>query len=185
MMPTDPILDIDPERFSLLYDLATSDTDTLDIDLSPDEHVVFLRIQRLTDLIDEAWQIPEDQTARMQRALLEQIAIQFPDHPWLRGNLVQTLGDLVQEAGDDLPALPPASYEKLAADATPVEALTDPRKRVPILGQAIDRAALPESFIPAFVFWVNRTFRDLVQPTNSPGLVHARRQGPRKRDAQE
>jgi hypothetical protein len=169
----------DADRLSYLFDLVQGETDEDITTLSAAEQQEIESLRALLDAIDAAWQAPELDRARVHALFIRKLAAEYPDHPWVRGSVVRTLGELVQVSTNDPPALPPQSIAELARDATPVESLLDPALRTRLVGQALKRAAVPAPAISSFMLWLNRMLADLVKPAQSSqqGLIFTRRQG--------
>lgn len=172
------------EHFSYLFDLAHQEADILSSNISNDDQIELARIRALLDAIDTAWQSPELDRANVRNLFLRKLAAQNPNHPWIRGSIVRTLGDLVQVSKDDVPALPEASYESLVKDTTLVETLLDPTQRTRAVGKALSHARVPLDLVGEFILWLNGMIAELVPPSNSntEGLVFTRRQGGRRSD---
>ena len=169
-------------RFSRLFDLAHDETAATTIDLSLGEREELTRIRDLLGLIDASWQVTDVEQERVRSLFLQKLAAREPDHPWVRSSTVRTLGELVRASHEDAPPLPSASYEHLALDPTPVEALVDPTRRTLVVGQAVRRAAVPQTLIGELMLWLNRSIAGLV-PRPGPaqaGLLFTRRQGSRR-----
>ena len=177
MMPSE----LNQDRFAYLFDLALEESDGSDVQLSTAEREEVRSIRLLLDAVDSAWQVPEDENERMHALLLQKLARSHPNHPWLRGDVVHTLGELVQ-AGDAevLHRLPGDTYQALSEDSTPVELLHDPAQRTVVVGQAIRAAQVPQTLIADFIRWLNRAISNLVAKPGQPGLTYARRQGERR-----
>ena len=169
------------DRLSQLFDLAHDETIAAGVDLSTGEREELARIRELLDLIDASWQVTDVEQDRVRSLFLQKLAERQPDHPWVRSSTVSTLGELVRASYEDAPSLPSASYELLAVDPTPIEALVDPTRRTIIVGQAVRRAAVPQTLIGELMLWLNRSIAGLVpRPGHvQPGLLFTRRQGSR------
>ena len=167
------------DRLSYLFDLVQREAEDDITTLSASEQQEIDAIRALLDAIDAAWQAPELDRARVHALFIRKLAAEYPDHPWIQGSIVRTLGDLVQVISNDPPALPSQSIAELARDATPVESLLDPALRTRLVGQALKRAAVPAPAIGSFMLWLNRALADLVKPAQSSqqGLIFTRRQG--------
>lgn len=172
----------DMDRFSYLFELAHQEDDTIPSDLSTEDLIELARIQALLDVIDTAWQSPDLDRENVRNLFLRKLAAQDPNHPWVRGSIVQTLGELVQASKDDMPPLPTNSFASLVKDTTLVETLLDPAQRRRTVGQALLRAHVPIDRVGDFMLWLNRVIAELIPPSNSntPGLVFTRRQGGRR-----
>lgn len=172
----------DPDRVSYLFDVAHREAGAEIMELSAEERAELSQIRALLDVIDASWQAPTLERDRVRTLFLQKLAAKTPDHPWVRGNIVRTLGDLIQASTDDVPTLPSASYAELEKDATPVEALLDPVQRTVAVGQALRRAAVPQTIVGEFVLWLNRVLAELVPQSGamSSGLIFTRRQGGRR-----
>jgi hypothetical protein len=175
---------VDDNRLSHLFDLAQRATETdLTALSSADQHEV-VSLRHLLELIDAAWQAPEAAVDRVDALFLRKLAAEDPQHPWIQGSVVHTLGELIRVSGAALESLPEPVYAQLAQDPTPVEQLLDPETRSRAAGLAAQRAAMPRALISDFVLWLNRLVANLVRPTEPAqrGLVFTRRQGHRRRE---
>lgn len=173
----------DADRLSHLFDLAQQFTEA-DLAALPDtdqQEVVLLC--HLLDAIDVAWQASDASVERVNALFLRKLAAKDPEHPWVQGSIVHTLGELIQASSDKPLSLPDTIYAQLAQDTTPVEAFIDPEMRTRAAGQAAQRAGLPRTLISDFIAWINRLVANLVKPTGSTqqGLIFPRRQGQRQR----
>ncbi len=166
-------------RFSDLFDLASQDSIPLPAGLTEAEKVEIEYIRAVLNTIDAAWQISETKRQRVRSLFLQKIAVQNPNHPWVRDNMVHTLGQLVERSSEDAPNLPTASRQQLMSDSTPIELLIDPKKRTKVAGQAARRAEIPLTLIGEFMLWLNGVLADLISPPTSQtkGLIFTRRQG--------
>lgn len=176
-------LQADADRLSHLFDLAQQLTE-MDLAALPDtdqQEVVVLR--HLLDAIDAAWHASDASVERVNTLFLRKLAAKDPEHPWVQGSVVHTLGELIQVSSDKPSSLPDTIYAQLAQDTTPVEAFLDPAMRTRAAGQAAQRAGIPRTLISDFIIWINRLVATLVQPTGSAqkGLIFPRRQGQRQR----
>jgi hypothetical protein len=169
----------DANRLSYLFELVQGETQTDITTLSMADQEEIESIRALLDAIDAAWQAPELARARIHALFIRKLTAEYPDHPWVQGSLVRTLGELIQVISSDPPALSPQSIAELARDRTPVESLLDPAQRTRLVGQALKRAAVPTPAIGSFMIWLNRALADLVKPAQSSqqGLIFTRRQG--------
>jgi hypothetical protein len=169
----------DANRLSYLFDLVQREAEDDISTLSETEQHEVQTIRALLDAIDAAWQAPELDRARVHALFIRKLAAEYPDHPWVQGSLVRTLGELVQVISNDLPALSPQNIAELTRDVTPIESLLDPALRTRLVGQALKRAAVPSPAISSFMLWLNRALADLVKPAqpSQQGLIFTRRQG--------
>lgn len=167
------------DRLSRLFDLAHNETVAPTFDLSIEDREELTRIRDLLDLIDASWQSTDNEQERVRSLFLQKLSLKEPDHPWIRGCIVHTLGDLVRAASADAPPIPSASYEHLVVDPTPVDTLIDPTRRTRVVGQALRRAAIPQSLVGDLMLWLNRAIAGLVSMPGSakPGLLFTRHQG--------
>jgi hypothetical protein len=173
----------DADRLSHLFDLAqhASEADLATLSSADQQEVASLR--HLLELIDAAWQAPEAAVDRVDALFLRKLAAEDPQHPWVQGSVVYTLGELIRASGAALESLPESVYTQLAQDSTPIEQLLEPETRSLAAGLAAQRAAIPRALISDFVLWLNRLVANLVRPAGpaQQGLVFPRRQGHRKR----
>lgn len=169
---------IDPNRYTDLFDLARRGHEAELSDVSAAERREVAQLRALLDLIDASWQAMETQQERVRRLFLAKLAANQPERRWFRAGVVQTLGDLVEMGGEDLPALPAPAINSLRADATPLATLLDPTQRTAAIGQAIHMAAVPLPLVGEFLLWLNRVVAELVpQPgATARGLLFTRRQ---------
>ncbi len=168
----------DSDRFSYLLELAYEEVDPTTLGLSSAEKEELTRMRALLDLIDSSWAVSRFESDRVRGLFLQELARKDPTHPWVRRSAVHTLGELVQAGADDIPSLPEATYERLAADPTPVASLLDPQKRTAIVGRALLQASVPQSLLGELLLWLNRTIAELV-PRPEPdtqSLLFTRRQ---------
>jgi hypothetical protein len=176
-------LQADADRLSHLFDLAqrATETDLAALSSADQQEVVVLR--HLLELIDAAWQAPEAAVDRVDALFLRKLAAEDPQHPWVQGSIVHTLGELIRVSGRVLESLPEPVYVQLIQDPTPVEQFLEPETRSRAAGLAAQRAALPRALISDFILWLNQLVANLVQPTGPThqGLVFTRRQSYRRR----
>ena len=165
-------------RSSYLFDLASHDSLSLPADLTEAEEMEVQRIRTVLNTIDAAWQTSNHKRQRVRSLFLQKLAAQNPNHPWVRDNMVYTLGQLVGISSQDVPDLPSASRQQLMNDLTPIESLIDPKKRTKVVGIAIKRAEVPFALIGELMLWLNKKLTELISPANSTtkGLIFTRRQ---------
>jgi hypothetical protein len=171
----------DTNRLSHLFDVAADQSDEPLSALMADERAAVEEIRTLLDIIDASWQITDTEHDRIDRLFYQKLAAKQPDHPWVRGSVVRTLGELMLAIGEDRPPVPPASYAQLASDPTPIQALLDVQQRTKAVGMALRRAGVPTTTIGEFMLWLSRTVQALIPaPGTTPhGMVYTRRQGGR------
>lgn len=173
----------DADRLSHLFDLAQRATEADLAALSSTDQQEVVSLRHLLELIDAAWQAPETAIDRVDALFLRKLAAEDPQHPWVQGSVVHTLGELIRASGVVLESLPEPVYAQLTQDPTPVEQLLEPETRSRAAGLAAQRAAIPRALISDFVLWLNRLVANLVRPTGpaQQGLVFPRRQGHRRK----
>lgn len=176
-------LQADADRLSHLFDLAQRATEADLTALSHTDQQEVASLRHLLELIDTAWQAPEAAVDRVDALFLRKLAAEDPQHPWIQGSVVHTLGELIRASGTAPESLPEPVYAQLAQDPTPLEQLLEPETRSRAAGLAAQRAAMPRALISDFVPWLNRLVANLVQPAGpaQQGLIFPRRQGHRQR----
>ena len=169
----------DANRLSHLFDVAQRATETDLAMLSPDDQQEVESLRRLLELIDASWEAPDAVINRVHTLFLRKLAAEDPQHPWVQGSVVHTLGELIQASDDPPSSLPEPVYAQLVQDSTPVEELLNPETRSRAAGLAAQRAAMPRSLISDFVPWINRLVANLIPPATpvQQGLIFPRRQG--------
>lgn len=175
MNSTDTSHDRD-ERLSRLLDLAYEDASGAIVPAEDSEELHELVV--LLQQIDAAWTPDVEVNTRVRALFLQRLAAKDPAHPWVRASTVHTLGELIAGGGEDIPAIPAASYTRLVTDTTPVESLLDRQQRTKVVGQALRNAAVPPALIGDFLLWFNRLVITLIpQPgPETRGFLFTRRQ---------
>jgi len=171
--------EINEDRFSFLFDLASGNIRDANPGLTSQEAEELRQIQALLEVIDKSWKAAPSELDQVRARFLEKLSIGEPNHPWVTDSTVRTLGELVRITGDDAPPFPDEVYESLVRDATPVVDLLDLSRRTSIIGQVALSARVPQDFIGEFMLWVNRNMSALfpLPGSTQPRYVFTRKQG--------
>lgn len=174
--------EIDENRFSLLFDLASGKIAETSPTLTPEEEAEVNQLRALLDAIDNSWKAAPSELDKVRAQFLEKLAAREPSHPWVTESTVNTLGELVQISGDDVPDLPTEVYQQLIHDSTSIDDLLDSSRRTSMIGQAVKNAHIPQNSIGEFMLWVNRTMTALfpLPGAAQPRYVFTRKQGKRR-----
>lgn len=169
---------IDDNRFSYIFDLVTDESTSLPNDLTEEERQEYEDVKTLLDLIDTSWEMVETDYKNVRNLFLQKLAQQDPNHPWIRSNIVQTLGDLVTKGNLDIPGLTQENLDELRIDLTPIESLLEPKERSKSFGVALQRANVPSSAIVACVRWLSEAMSEIIPAfgTNRKELIFTRQQ---------
>lgn len=161
---------------SRLFDLARSGNE-LSSELSAPERREVEHIRDVLKLIDAAWKVTPAEVDRVQALFYAKLAAKHPRHPLLQGNTVETLGELLEASGDEVPELAGPARKALLQDHTPLSQLREPTTRNALLGQAFRAAQVPTGATLALINWLKRSMAELIPlADNSSRLVYTRRQ---------
>lgn len=170
--------EFDPERYSYLFDVARDGVGQTDAEISEEERAEVESILALFRFIDTTWQALPSDLDNIRASFLEKLSAQEPNHPWIVQSSVQTVGDLVQASGDEIPAVPRDIFAKLLRDSTPVDGLLDVTRWAQTIGKVVRAVQMPQTAIGEFLLWANQATTALfpLKGTTQTRYVFTRRQ---------